>query len=132
MRSKMASWCVAATLLALTAMPAFAAGSGWLGVTTQPTDEDLRRGLDLSRDGLLVNQVSQDSPADRAGLRKGDVILTYNSRTVTEPEDLRQLVRDTEPGRTVSLSIWRDGARRTLRVTVGDVSNSGDDNAGFD
>src|SRR5258708_7628369 len=103
MRSKMARWCVAAMLLALTAVPALAAGRGWLGVTTHPTHADLRRGLAPSRDGLLVNQVSEDSPADRAGLRKGDVILTYNSRAVTQPEDLRDLVRDSEPGRDVSL-----------------------------
>ena len=127
MRSKMARWLVAATLLAMTAVPALAAGRGWLGVTTQATDDDLRRGLDLTRDGLLVNQVSDDSPADRAGLRKGDVILTYNSRTVTEPEDLRQLVRDTEPGRTASLGVWRDGSRRTLQVTVGEVPQEGVD-----
>ena len=132
MRSKMARWLVAATLLAVTAVPALAAGRGWLGVTTQSTDEDLRRGLDLTRDGLLVNQVSDESPADRAGLRKGDVILTYNSRTVTEPEDLRQLVRDTEPGRSASLGIWRDGSRRTLQVTVGEMPGNEDGDDSFD
>src|SRR5947208_9261102 len=132
MQSKMARWCVAAMLLALTAAPALAAGHGWLGVTTQPTDGALRRGLDLTRDGLLVNQVTEDSPADRAGVRKGDVILTYNSRGVTEAEDLRQLVRDTEPGREVSLGIWRDGERRTLRVTVGDLEDSSLGNDTFD
>ena len=132
MRSKMARWLVAATLLAVTSVPALAAGHGWLGVTTQSTDEDLRRGLDLSRDGLLVNQVSDESPADRAGLRKGDVILTYNSRTVTEPEDLRQLVRDTEPGRSASLGIWRDGSRRTLQVTVGEMPGNEDGDDSFD
>ncbi len=124
MRSKMSQVLLAASLLAVTVAPAFAAGQGWLGVTTQSTDEDLRRGLDLTRDGLLVNRVSADSPADRAGLEKGDVILTYNSRAVTEPEVLRQLVRDTEPGRTVSLGVWRDGARRTIEVEVGELPAS--------
>jgi len=133
MRSKMARWLLAASLLALVTSPVLAAGRGWLGVTTQPTDDDLRRGLDLSRDGLLVNQVSDESPADRAGLRKGDVILTYNSRSVTEPEDLRRLVRATEPGRTVSLGIWRDGSRRTLQVEVGSLPGSRDfDDERFD
>ena len=88
MRPKLARGWVAATLLALTAVSALAAGRGYLGVTTQAIDEDLRRGLDLTRDGLLVNQVSVDSPADRAGLRKGDVILSYEGRSVTEPEAL--------------------------------------------
>ncbi len=124
MRSKLPLWLLTASLLAVSATPALAAGQGWLGVTTQATDEDLRRGLDLTRDGLLVNRVSADSPADQAGLKKGDVILTYNSRAVADPEDLRQLVRDTEPGHTVSLGVWRDGARRTLEVEVGELPAS--------
>ncbi len=130
MRSTIHRWLLSAALLAAstaTAVPALAAGRGMLGVTTQSTDEDLRRGLDLTRDGLLVNQVFSDGPAQQAGLRKGDVILTYNSRAVTAPEELRQLVRDTEPGRSITLGIWRDGARRTLQVTLAEAPDSDDD-----
>lgn len=125
MRSTMSRWLLTAALLAVTALPALAA-QGYLGVTTQATDEDLRRGLDLTRDGLLVNQVEEDSPADRAGIRKGDVILSFNSRSVSEPSELRQLVRQTEAGRTVSISIWRNGERKSLDVKLGDVSDAGD------
>ena len=132
MQSKIARWCVALTLLALAAVPALAAGRGWLGVTTQSTDEELRRGLDLSSDGLLVNQVTDGSPADRAGLRKGDVILTYNWKTVTDPDKLRQLVRDTVPGRSVSLGLWRDGGKVSLQVTVGEMPSSEADGDEFD
>ena len=102
MRSKLARWLAAASLLVLVTTPALAAsssssssssssdkGKGWLGVSTQKTDADLKKGLDLTQDGLLVNQVTRDSPADRAGLKKGDVVLTYNSRSVTTPEQLR-------------------------------------------
>jgi len=140
MRSKLARWLAAASLLVLVTTPALAAsssssssssdkGKGWLGVSTQPTDADLKKGLDLTQDGLLVNQVTRDSPADRAGLRKGDVVLTYNSRTVTTPEQLRDLVRNTAPGRSVALGIWRDGARKSIDVKVGDVSDSGDEDS---
>jgi S1-C subfamily serine protease len=132
MRSMIARWCVAMTLLALAAAPALAASPGWLGVTTQPTDEDLRRGLDLTTDGLLVNQVTDGSPAERAGVRKGDVILTYNWKSVTDPEKLRQMVRDTAPGRAVSLGLWRDGAKLSLQVTVGEVPSGEDDGDEFD
>lgn len=132
MRFTMSRWLLSAALLALAAVSALAAGRGMLGVTTQSTDEDLRRGLDLTRDGLLVNQVAENSPADRAGLRKGDVILTYDSRTVTEPGELRELVRDTEPGRNIALGIWRDGARRTLEVTVGELPTADEDTERFD
>jgi S1-C subfamily serine protease len=127
MRSMIARCLVAMTLLALAAVPAPAASPGWLGVTTQPTDEDLRRGLDLTTDGLIVNRVTDGSPAARAGVRKGDVILTYNWKSVTDPEKLRQMVRDTAPGRAVSLGLWRDGAKLSLQVSVGEVPSGEDD-----
>ena len=126
MRSKMSVVVLALSLVATAATSARAA-QGYLGVTTQSTDADLRQSLDLARDGLLVNDVSRDSPADRAGIERGDVILSFNSRSVTEPSDLRQLVRDTEPGRTVTLSIWRDGARRSIDVRVGELPSSEDE-----
>ena len=134
MRFDLARWLAAASLLVLVTTPALAAsssttGKGWLGVSTQSTDADLKKGLDLTQDGLLVNQVTRDSPADRAGLEKGDVILTYNSRSVTTPEQLRDLVRNTAPGRAVALGIWRDGARKSIDVKVGDVTDSGDDDS---
>jgi len=143
MRSKLARWLAAASLLVLVTSPAFAAsssksssstsssstGKGWLGVSTQKTDADLKKGLDLTQDGLLVNQVTRDSPADRAGLEKGDVVLTYNSRSVTTPEQLRDLVRNTAPGRSVALGLWRDGARKSVDVKVGDVADSGDEDS---
>jgi S1-C subfamily serine protease len=134
MRSKLARWLAAASLLVLVTTPALAAtdsnaGKGWLGVSTQPTDPDLKKGLDLTHDGLVVNQVTRDSPADRAGLKKGDVILTYNSRTVTTPEQLRDMVRNATPGRSVALGIWRDGARKSLDVKLGDVADNSDDDS---
>jgi C-terminal processing protease CtpA/Prc len=129
MLSKSARWLAAASLLVLITTPALAASStasGWLGVTSQPTDADLKKSLDLKQDGLIVNQVTRDGPAEKAGLRRGDVILTYNSRSVTTPEQLRDLVRNTAPGRSIALGIWRDGVKKTLDVKVGDVSDSGD------
>jgi membrane-associated protease RseP (regulator of RpoE activity) len=132
MRSNLARWCIATALLALTAIPTLAAGTGYLGVTTQATNEELRAGLDLTKDGLLVNQVSDDSPADKAGVKKGDVILSYNSRTVKTPEELRQLVRDTAPGKSAALGVWRDGKQVSLQVTVGTVPSSEDGDDDFD
>jgi C-terminal processing protease CtpA/Prc len=131
MRSKLARWLAAASLLVVFTSPSLAASGsstsrGWLGVSTQETDDDIKKGLDLTQDGLLVNSVTRDSPAYRAGLKKGDVILSYNSRSVTTPEQLRDLVRDTAPGRSVALGIWRDGARKSVDVKLGDVSDSGD------
>lgn len=121
MRSKWSTWLLAAALAAVAVFPVSAAAQGWLGVTTQATDADLRRGLDLTRDGLLVNRVFDGSPAERAGVRKGDVILRYDGRTVTDPDDLRTAVRDTRPGQTIELEVWRDGRRLALDVEVGEL-----------
>ena len=126
MRSRLSPWLLAACLAAVTALPAFAA-PGWLGVSTQPTDADLRRGLDLSRDGLLVNRVFDGTPAERAGLQKGDVILRFNGTTVTEPEQLRDAVRRAGSGKSAKLEVWRDGASKTLDVKLAEVPASEQD-----
>jgi predicted metalloprotease with PDZ domain len=120
MRSRLSVWVFTAALLAVTAVPALAA-QGWLGVSTQQTDADLRRGLDLTRDGLLVNRVFADSPAERAGLKKGDVILRFDGQSVTEPEELRDAVREAGSGRTAKMEIWRLSAARTLEVKLAEV-----------
>src|SRR2546425_838908 len=65
----------------------------WLGVTTQNITDELREGLDYRGNGVLVNRVVADSPADRAGIRKGDVIVSFNSRTIDTPSELMQVVR---------------------------------------
>lgn len=126
MRSKMSVVALALSLLATAATSAFAA-QGWLGVTTQSIDSDQRRDLDLTRDGLFVSSVSSGSPADRAGLERGDVILSFGGRSVSEPDELRRLVRNTEPGETATLSIWRDGSRRSLEVRVGELPSGEQD-----
>jgi len=126
MRSRLSVWVFTAALFAVTAVPALAA-QGWLGVSTQPTDADLRRGLDLTRDGLLVNRVFADSPAERAGLKKGDVILRFDGESVTDPEELRDAVRGAGSGRSAKMEIWRLGAARTLDVKLAEVPTSEQD-----
>jgi hypothetical protein len=114
MRSKLSMVVLALSLLATAATSAFAA-QGWLGVTTQSTDSD------SPREGLFVSSVSSGSPADRAGLERGDIILSWDGRSVTEPDELRRLVRNTQPGERATLHIWRDGSRRALEVRVGEL-----------
>lgn len=126
MRSRLSFGVLTAALLAVAAVPALAA-QGWLGVSTQQTDADLRRGLDLTRDGLLVNRVFADSPAERAGLKKGDVILKFDGQSVTEPEELRDAVREAGSGRTAKMEIWRLSAARTLEVKLAEVPTSEED-----
>src|SRR4029077_10596732 len=90
----------------------------WLGVYSQEFTAALRDGLDYKGDGVLVNRVVPQSPADRAGLRNGDVIVRLNSRPVRTPEDLSNLVQAGRPGQSVALEIVRDGERRTLNAKL--------------
>jgi len=123
-------WLVWSALLfavaSLTPVVSQAAEQGWLGVSTQELSSGLRAGLDYEGDGVLVTRVIDDSPADRAGLRKGDILVSFNSRTLSSPDQLRELVTDAGPGRTVALRIVRDGEKRTLsaELSARDVDDS--------
>ena len=95
--------------------------SGYLGVQVQRLSASLRRakGIPESTDGSLVNNVESGGPADDAGIRRGDVILEVNHEPTANPSDLVQIVRGLEPGKRVSLRIWRDGLTRTIDIKVG-------------
>lgn len=90
----------------------------WLGVYTQALSQDLRDEFKYRGDGVLVNRVVQDSPADRAGLQKGDVITAVGSRAVRSPETLSALISDSKVGAPVSLRIVRDGRPQTLTAKL--------------
>ena len=92
--------------------------TAWLGVTTQDITSDLREGLDYQGSGVIVNRVVPDSPADRAGLRNGDVIVSLNSRTIDSASELTDLVRGGRVGQSVGLSIVRDGTRRSVTARL--------------
>lgn len=106
-------------LLLLVAMPALAqSGKAWMGVTTQRVTSELRDALDLKSDGVLVNGVVDNGPADRAGIRKGDVITTVNGRTVASPGALADLVQGLRVGSNASVRVVRDGAGQTYSVLL--------------
>ena len=65
-----------------------------------------------------MSEVTPKSPADKAGLKNGDVILEFNGKTVTDSRHLKLQVGATQPGSSVPLKILRDGASKTLEVTV--------------
>jgi serine protease Do len=92
---------------------------GWLGVTIQELTPALVKSLGLSDGhGALVAQVTPDSPAAKAGVKQGDVIVSVAGRQVARSADLPPLVANLEPGRPVALSVIRDGKPVTLNVTV--------------
>jgi len=109
---------VIATLAALPRVASAATARPWLGVYTQEVTNDLREGLDLHDDGVLVNRVVDGSPADRAGLRKGDLVVRFDAHAVDSPETLARLVGQEHDGQIVALEVLRRGEHRTLSVTL--------------
>ena len=92
---------------------------GWLGVQIQKLTEPLAESMKLPRtQGALVTSVTPDSPAARAGLEVGDVILSFNDHEVADMKDLPKLVADTAPGQNTKLSVWRQGKKRNLEVSI--------------
>ncbi|MEZ4484440.1 MAG: Do family serine endopeptidase [Syntrophotaleaceae bacterium] len=92
---------------------------GYLGVGIQPLSPELAESFGLDRaTGALVNQVLADSPAGRAGIRQGDVLLTYNDRETSGVRSLQLLVANTPAGGSAWLGILRDGKRLELSVTI--------------
>ena len=96
---------------------------GSLGVTIQPlTPEAIEKlGLPNAR-GALVNSVVSGGPAERAGVRGGDVITAFNGTAITDPNALRNAVARTAPGSDVTLTVWRNGREEQLRVRLGQLN----------
>lgn len=95
---------------------------GWLGVMIQGVTPELKEKLKLEgTKGALVADVTKDGPADRAGIRRGDVILSFNGKQVGESNDLPYLVASTPVNRTVSVQVFRQGELKTLEVRIGEM-----------
>ena len=95
---------------------------GYLGVNIQTLDEAMAEVYGVKgRRGAIVLEVVPDSPADRAGLRRDDIIIEYNGQKVTGSEQLRNMVALTAPGTRATLKVLRDGREHTLTVEVGEL-----------
>ncbi len=93
---------------------------GYLGVSLQPIDDDLADSLGLDRNrGELVQIVSDDSPAENAGMRPGDIIVGVDGREVSAEQTVSYLVANIDPGETVPVTVLREGRETRLNVTLG-------------
>jgi serine protease Do len=102
----------------------FRGGGGRLGVRLEDVAKDDVSRLKLSAErGAIVKSVSPDTPAEKAGLQEGDVILRYEGETVQSAAQLARLVRETPAGRTVAIEVNRNGAVQKLSATLAETQN---------
>ena len=100
---------------------------GQLGVTVQGVTADIAESLGLPQvKGALVSAVKPGSPADRAGLRRGDVILALGGKPVNDSNALRNEVSRHQPGSEIALTVWRGGQERPLTVRLAEMPRTAD------
>ncbi|HEY2574317.1 MAG TPA: Do family serine endopeptidase [Verrucomicrobiaceae bacterium] len=93
---------------------------GFLGIGIQDVSVELAKKFDLPNSkGALVSQVAKDSPADKAGLKSGDVIVRFKGKTIEDARELRKLAAATEPGSKADVTVMRDGTEKSLSVNAG-------------
>lgn len=93
---------------------------GYLGVTVQVVTEELAESFGLEETkGALVNSVLEDSPADEAGIKRGDIILEFNGEAIRELNDLPRIVASTPVDKKVKIKLFRNGKQREVKVKVG-------------
>ncbi len=100
---------------------------GWLGVRIQEVTKEIADVEKLKKpSGALVASVSEKSPADKAGLKAGDIILKFDGTKITTMRKLPKVVANTDVGKKVELEIWRDKKLIKKRLTLGRLESSAD------
>jgi serine protease Do len=96
---------------------------GYIGIVIQPLTIDLAESFGLdSNQGILIAQVTKNAPADKAGLRQGDIIVAYRGEPVNDVGSFRNLVSLTPPGSRESMTILRDGKKKNLIIVIGKLA----------
>ncbi|MBU1320607.1 MAG: PDZ domain-containing protein [candidate division Zixibacteria bacterium] len=116
----------AVIVAALILSPAYAgkyskskSSAAWLGVYMQDIDSELAEAFDLkTEDGVLIDDVVDDSPAEDAGIRRGDVIVKFDGADIKSSEELSKAVAGHEPGDEVQVVVLRDGEEKTFDVDL--------------
>jgi serine protease Do len=99
---------------------------GRLGVTIQEVNQQLAETFGLDKpEGALVSSVEKGSPAEKAGIEPGDVILKFNGKDITRSADLPPLVSELAPGSAANLQLWRKGKTTEISLSVGEMKVAG-------
>jgi serine protease Do len=95
---------------------------GWLGVSIQEVTEEIAKSFKLKdAKGALVAEVMEDTPAEKGGLERGDIIVSFDGKEVETPNELQRIVASTVPDKRVKVTVIRDGKDKTLTVKVGSM-----------
>ena len=97
---------------------------GWLGVYIQDINENLKKAFGLDTDkGVLVSSVVEDSPAEKAGIESGDVILKIDGKEIENTLDLRTKIASSSPGTRVTITLLRNGKEKNIDVILGEMEH---------
>jgi len=97
---------------------------GWLGVQVQGITPELAKSFGLERErGALVADVMADTPAEKAGIERGDIIVEFNGRKIEEMNDLPRVVASTPPNADVPVKILRKGQEKVMQVRVAELKD---------
>jgi len=95
-------------------------GSGWLGVETHEVTAEKAKELKLSAErGVVLGKIVPDSPAAKAGLKENDVVTEINGQRVEGMAQFRRMIHEIPAGRSIQLTVWRDGRAQTISATLG-------------
>ncbi|MBW1983019.1 MAG: Do family serine endopeptidase, partial [Deltaproteobacteria bacterium] len=93
---------------------------GWLGVSIQEVTPELAKSFGLKQaGGALVADVIKDSPAEKSGIKRGDIIVKFGTESIESPHELSRVVAGTKPGKRVKVGLIREGRERTVTVKIG-------------
>ncbi len=93
---------------------------GWLGVQIQPVTDDLAESLGLDKaKGAIVSDLTEDSPAQKSGIKQGDTIMKANGEDIDDARDLARTIAKVKPGTEIAVDIYRAGKPETIKVKIG-------------
>lgn len=98
---------------------------GWLGVAIQPVTQEIARSFNLDKPrGALISDIMAGSPAEKAGLRRGDIILSFAGKEIKDSRQLQLVVAETPVGQQVAVEIFRDGKTVKLSLATGNADSA--------
>jgi len=96
--------------------------AGWLGAKFAPVNDEAMDQLKLeTQDGVLIVETIENSPAEAAGLKQGDVLRKIDDKDIKDTDDLRSVMSKTSPGQQVKLGVWREGKMQEIPATLAKI-----------